>query len=90
MCIKIPVAEVLSANSQVVLDMAELGNDLEAVVHQLVSGEHAIRLHDRHMLTSEELDMIEEILGPRASSLKPRPCILADTLHKCAAGKGVA
>lgn len=72
---------------QVILDVAEFGNDTEAVVHHLMSGEYAVQLHDRHLLTNEELDLMEEILGDRCKSLvQSRPSTLADALKKRAVG----
>lgn len=67
---------------QVVLDVAEFGHDTEAVVHHLMTGEHAVKLHDRHLLTSDELDLMDKILGVRKSIVQSRPCILADALQK--------
>ena len=77
---------------QVVLDVAEFGHDLEAVVHHLTTGEHAVQLHDRHLLSNEELDLMEEILGDRCKSLvESRPSVLADALQKrVVGGKGRA
>jgi hypothetical protein len=71
---------------QVLLDVAEFGHDLEAVVHHLTTGEHSVQLHDRNLLSNEELDLIEEIVGPRKGIVRLRPCTLLDTLQRRAGG----
>lgn len=68
-----------------VLDLAEFGHDTAAVVHHLLTGDFDVKLHDRPMLTGEELDLMEAVLGSRKSLSKGSRCNLADALRKCTA-----
>jgi hypothetical protein len=43
-----------------------------------------VKLHERSLFTSDELDLIEAILGNRKAFAKGSNCSLADALQKCA------